>query len=969
MGYLEEERLKGHLYPFVAITETWLKSYHREAQLQIPGYSVSRSDRGKRTGGGVLLYSLDSIPTTSTESHDDGVCQVLFSTFSSAKFCVAVVYRPPDASFESFCNATSFLNRCMEQFKDSDYDIFVAGDFNFPQINWQTMSVSTSGGSPESNKSAEELLNFMSANLMNQHVDVPTRGTNILDLLLSNNDRLVSHVTTRSTVMSDHDMVDIALTINPTSAPHSHINLFDPNDFRSLDFQRANFEKLNESLESVDWIGLRESCSFEDFPAVFTKTVHRVCQSHVPLKKPPSGKPSSYNSLRRKKAKLKMRLSAARCTNDATRIMELETSLNLVCYEIRDAIVNQLDRSEARAVARIKENPKFFFSYAKSFSKVMSSISLLNDKSGNIVTDRKGIADTLQEQFCSVFSNPNCPDKVQPNFPVPDVKSPDTEVLVTAEDILEAIKDIKMDSAPGPDGIPAILLKRCAECLSVPIQLLWSESMKTGLVPKFYKLGYVTPLHKKGSRAEPVNYRPVTLTSHIVKTFERVVRKSMVTYLETNELLTGRQHGFRAGRSTLTQLLNHFDMVYEGLVDGKDTDSIYLDYAKAFDRVDHELLISKLERYGFHSSLINWIKSFLTNRDQVVVLDGVHSFIAGILSGVPQGTVLGPLLFILFINDLELCVTSSTVGFFADDTRISKQIGSLDDCKLLQEDLDSVVSWSRSNNMQLHEQKSELVIHKHKPGDLLQELPFFPLTMSYNSSTGDALHPSENVRDLGVNVSHDLSWSRHICDTVTKARNVASWVLSVFKTRNKDVMLTLYKSLVRSILEFNSPVWNPTKVGEIQAIEGVQKTFTSRISALKSDDYWKRLKEMSLMSLQRRRERYIILQVWKILNGVSPNDIGMKFRETSRRGTIAVTPPLVKGCSQRNQSLYDSSFAVLGARLWNIVPVDIKPIRSFLSFKEKLSRFLASFPDNPPVRGYSCTNSNSLLDWAGARRL
>ena len=215
---------------------------------------------------------------------------------------------------------------------------------------------------------------------------------------------------------------------------------------------------------------------------------------------------------------------------------------------------------------------------------------------------------------------------------------------------------------------------------------------------------------------------------------------------------------------TLTQLLNHFDTIYEGLVDGKDTDSIYLDYAKAFDHVDHELLISKLERYGFHPSLINWVKSFLSNRDQVVIRDGVHSFIAGILSGVPQGTVLGLLLFILFVNDLELCVTSSNVGFFADDTRISKQIGSLDDCKLLQEDLDNVVSWSRSNNMQLHEQKSELVlIHKHKPGDLLQELPFSPLNMCYTSSTGEPFYLSENIRDLGVIISHDLSWSRHIC--------------------------------------------------------------------------------------------------------------------------------------------------------------------------------------------------------------
>ena len=182
-------------------------------------------------------------------------------------------------------------------------------------------------------------------------------------------------------------------------------------------------------------------------------------------------------------------------------------------------------------------------------------------------------------------------------------------------------------------------------------------------------------------------------------------------------------------------------------------------------------------------------------------------------------------------------------------------------------------------------------------------------------------------------------------------------------------MLTLYKSLERSILEFNSPVWNPTKIGEIQAIEGVQKTFTSKISASKDDDYWNRLQEMSLMSLQRRRERYIILQVWKILNGVSPNDIGMKFRETSRKGIIAAIPPLVKGCSQRNQSLYDGSFAVLGARLWNLVPAEIKSLKTFLGFKEKLSRFLATFPDNPPVRGYSCAHSNSLIDWAGARRL
>ena len=188
--------------------------------------------------------------------------------------------------------------------------------------------------------------------------------------------------------------------------------------------------------------------------------------------------------------------------------------------------------------------------------------------------------------------------------------------------------------------------------------------MLSGIVPSFYKTGFVSPLFKKGSRCEPSNYRPVTLTSHTVRVYERVVRKHMVHYLETNNLLTDKQHGFRSNRSCLTQMLDHFDDIFEGFTRGEDTDSIYLDYAKAFDKVDLDLLILKLKKYGFGNKLVGWIQSFLSDREQVVVLNGVHSDIAKVLSGVPQGTVLGPLLFILFINDLEQIVTSSTVSFF-----------------------------------------------------------------------------------------------------------------------------------------------------------------------------------------------------------------------------------------------------------------------------------------------------------------
>ena len=225
----------------------------------------------------------------------------------------------------------------------------------------------------------------------------------------------------------------------------------------------------------------------------------------------------------------------------------------------------------------------------------------------------------------------------------------------------------------------------------------------------------------------------------------------------------------------------------------------------------------------------------------------------------------------MFINDLEQVVDSSRVSFFADDTRVSKQIGCFEDCQLLQEDLDKILDWSRSNNMKLHEQKFELLNHLHNSKSSFPELTFFAETLRYKVSSQDILYPVENVRDLEVMVSSDLSWSTHIRNMVPKARSTLSWVFSVFKTRDKTVMTTLYKSLVRSLLEYCCPLWSPTKVTEIQLIEGVQRTFTSRIGGLQHLNYWEKLVQLKLMSLQRRRERYIILMMWKIPHNVVPN--------------------------------------------------------------------------------------------------
>ena len=171
------------------------------------------------------------------------------------------------------------------------------------------------------------------------------------------------------------------------------------------------------------------------------------------------------------------------------------------------------------------------------------------------------MADLLQNQFSSVYSDPNSPHIKSPDFSCPHIKNPmkTEDFVITDDDILSAISDIKSDSSAGPDGIPVILLKNCASALCEPIKLLWKESFETGIVPEFYKKSFVSPLYKKGDRARADNYRPISLTSHVIKVYERVLRKVIVSFLEDNKILCHNQHGFRSGRSCLTQMLSHFD--------------------------------------------------------------------------------------------------------------------------------------------------------------------------------------------------------------------------------------------------------------------------------------------------------------------------------------------------------------------------------------------------------------------------
>ena len=974
-------------YSIISITETWLKPHITDAQLHIEGYTILRSDRCKRGRGGCCLYIQENFIISDYLKYDDDHCQVVGCSLDKAKTLVFSLYRPPgDTPHKKFNDAINFIKSFVET-KDESWNIIITGDFNLPNICWDTLNINRS----ETNGCsicAESLLKFMESKLLSQVIDKPTRvennGTeNILDLIITNNVDLFREFDVISTSLSDHELISVVLSKELKA--NCPINMLkqkkvpDTPSFSSLNFLKADFDKINNDLEKINWEKLKSESNVFDFPITFYETLLNICYKYTPLKKSAYKKRRSkyYKvcyAINRKRRKVKARLKALQTLQPNSRgIAYLKEKLVTLEKEAQHKILYCKHIEEKKALDAIRVNPRYFYSYAKQKSVSKTQIGPLRDPEikgeDQYFDDPKRMADILQNQFISVFSNPDSPNIKEPNVNT-DCSNTLHDIVFNVQDLLKAINEIKINSSSGDDGFPAILLKKCKDNLVFPLLLLWRESVDCGFIHPMFLHQLITPLYKgKGSRCEAVNYRPISLTSHIIKVFERVIRDKMVKFLEENDILSCDQHGFRKGRSCLSELLAHYDEIVENANDGKGTDTVYLDFAKAFDKVDHQLLLKKLEAIGIKGKLSNWIKAFLSNRKQEVVVNGFKSFIFAVLSGVPQGSVLGPILFIVFINDIAASLQDSKLKSFADDTKISCSISCQQDAHRLQEDLNRVMNWSIENNMALNESKFEFLKHNYDFDSHMMEMPFSYFDSCYKTLNSSLIECNHTVKDLGITFSADSTFNIHIANIVKNAKDKAAWALSVFKTRNKDEMMLLYKTYIRSQLEYCCPLWNPSGPGSLTAIkllEGVQRTFTAKISSLSHLNYWQRLKHLNLMSLQRRRERYIIIHMWKILTGKAPNDLQISFYMSQRSAIRAVIPDIP--LHRSNLTFFDKSFSVLGPKLWNLIPRNCTiALHSLDKFKQLLDAFILGYPDLPPMNGYTCTNSNSLLDWTSSR--
>jgi hypothetical protein len=388
------------------------------------------------------------------------------------------------------------------------------------------------------------------------------------------------------------------------------------------------------------------------------------------------------------------------------------------------------------------------------------------------------------------------------------------DIKFSEQDIEWACKKLKSSSSPGPDGVPAILLKTAGKELRHPLFLLWRASLDQGVIPPDLLLVLISPVHKGGSRGLPANYRPVALTSHIMKMFERVVRRWLVAHLEENDLLPDGQHGFRAKRSCLTQLLSYWDNILDKLEDGKGVDAVYTNFVKAFDKCETGVLLHRLKDCGVRGRMGHWLAAFLdpSVRMQAVGVEGRLSDLTSVVSGVPQGTVLGPCLFLIHLMGISTNVSSDTgVSSFADDTRLLCGIVSEEDCVALQENLDHVYSWTEEIGMVFNAGKFELLrfwMDRDAAPDIL-----------YMAHDGGPIEEKDCLRDWGVRVSTDLTFSTQIDMVVESGSRMAGWALRTFRRRGRGLMLTILRSLIQPRLDYCSQLWSPRDQSAINRLE------------------------------------------------------------------------------------------------------------------------------------------------------
>ena len=885
-------------------------------------------------GRGSLLYIRNDIKYKQlnfSEGNDifDESIYIEIKLNGQDKLLCSCMYRRGESSEQNNENLLNNLNH-ISKLKYSH--LLIMGDFNLTEIDWQNCS--------SINKNPDNI-NYQFAECIKdcylyQHINEPTRQRgsdtpSTLDLIFTNEEDMISNIKIDAPLgKSDHSVIHFDYNCT-TEKPPPQIKTI---------YQKGDYNKMKSLLSHYDWEDLKQHSNDINKQWNMFKTRFLEAENDCVPKK------MTYIN-----GKLSKKLSTPLGQTTLHKIKQKKGIWGRIRKELADEeeklqynrLRNQVRRLTRKSKKLIekdiaknsKSNPKAFWKYSQSKIKTRTGIPDLvaedNDDDSIYTKNNQEKTDVFLRNFSSVFTIE--PDGELPPFEKRIFQEELNNINITEDMVNKKLKKLKINKSPGPDKLHPRALREMSDAITKPITIIFRTSLELRELPAEWKHANVSAIYKKGNKTHPLNYRPVSLTSVICKTLESIIREHVINHMRVNKLFSNKQFGFIGGRSTTLQLIHVLDMWTEILDQGGTLDTIYCDFMKAFDKVPHRRLIHKIKNYGITGNILDWIESFLSNRTQCVVLDNEKSNIAPVTSGIPQGSVLGPILFVLYINDMpEVVDEKSEIFLLADDTKIFRKIESEADTIQLQKDIENLVKWSEIWPLRFHPDKCVSMTVSNKRSNP-------PVNRYYMGST--CLQISDCEKDIGVYIDNKISFDTHINNMIFKANRVSAVVRNTFDHMNEDVFQLIFKGLIRPLLEYAAPIWSPHTVYQKELIENVQRRATKLIPGFYNLSYPERLRKLNMPTLSYRRARGDMIQVFKLLvdeggyDKSLPNILTPGTNEDhDLRGHNKKL--FMKG-STKDVRKYVFSHRVI--KTWNSLPKDVINSKDVINFEKSLDSF------------------------------
>jgi hypothetical protein len=903
------------LFDIICITETHLNANISSDSVKIPGFHpIIRRDRelvsNRPSWGGVAIFIKDTLAFTRLNNLEDNLLEnIWIRVHTKDNILLSVFYRPPSSLVKIWDNISVNIETAMDSFPRSS--LIITGDFNENLLD----------------NSRHHLSDIINSLGLSQIVTEPTRPASLtlLDLVITNHPGKIKDCQISAPVCSDHSPVAFKFTsVHKFKTPCYTRKIWLYKD--------ADWENFRQNLRSSGINDLTNINDIDILTDLFTAKLLEAASKSIPNKNVsirPRDKPWMTNQIRREMRKRERFFKHWKKNLNPTNRLKFTQQRNIVIQLVRKAKNEYITKLQSRIANKPLSSKEWWKTckeiYKGTFDGPGNIPPLLNDKNEYVYSNLEKA--TLLNSYFTGIASLNDDNVELPPLTILATTTLDT-IAVKETDVLKILANIDTGKALGPDLISPRLLYHSRDIIAPVLTNLINKSLIQGKVPTKWKTANVIPIHKKGDKSIPSNYRPISLLSCASKVMERAVFQHLYSYLQS--FITSHQSGFLPNHSTVTQLLEIYHNITEALDKQKEIFFIFFDISKAFDRVWHRGLVFKLQQLGISGNVLQWISNYLTNRQQQVTIEAATSDTMSITAGVPQGSVLGPLLFLIYINDLPVNVTSN-LYMFADDTclYVSSKNLPLNENQL-SNDLREITTWANRWLVDFNPNKttSMLISRKHNQTPL-------QLTMDDQPIQNFTTH-----KHLGVIFNNRGTWSDHINTLLENANKKLAMLRGIKYLVNRKTLEIMYKSFVRPSLEYADIVWDNLYTYESNRLEIIQlqalRTITGlTISAHKEAIYT----ESGFQTLSNRRKDHRLTQMYKIKYDMAPQQLKYllppQTHERSQyntRNKYNYTPYKTK------TELFKGSFFPKTIADWTKLPPNLQNAETLSKFKSMLNK-------------------------------